>query len=262
MSATRQGPTARTAASTAAATTIRTFRVGDYGLIHVGGSPPRHGPLRRALLWEWAASPAGVILRLDTTGPPDDATVRGLVADCSTLVRAWPGTPIALISRSAQVRDVIVRAPGPKLLAVGETLPDVWSDLWSRGAKAIVSIELPPTVQAPARARDIVARACAEWDLERLAAPAALLTGDMVARSVVQGARDIHFTVSRHQTRVRVLARDDAPSTPADEPTTIDDVFGVSHAARSLANLAGSMGEFALDGHHIRWAVTHDSLAA
>lgn len=239
-------------------TTFRSFRIGDYGLIHVGGGPPRHDSLRRALLWEWAASPAGVILRLDTTRPPDDETVRGLVTDCSRLIRAWPGTPIALISRDEQVRDLVVATPGSQLLATAETLPEVWGALWSSGVRATLSVELTPTVQAPATARDIVARACAQWDLEPLAAPAASLTGDLVARSVVQGAQDIHFTVSRHQTRIRVLARDDVPSTAADEPTTIEDVFAVPHAAPSLTGLAGSLGEFALDGHHIRWAVTHD----
>ena len=241
---------------------IQTFRLGDYGLIDVTGAPPCHLVLRRALLSEWSSSPAGVIIRLDTDRPADDRTVLALAADAAALVQAWPGTPIGFVSPGRQVHNMVASHPHGHHLAVATTLVEIWDGLWSRGGKWTFTIELPPASQAPRTARDIVARACADWDLDPLAAEAALLTGDLVTMSVIQGAHDIHFTVSRYQSRIRVLARDDVPSTADDELTTIDDVFGIPLATPALAGLADSLGEFALDGHHVRWAVTRDPQAA
>jgi hypothetical protein len=242
----------------AAGSQIQTFRLGDYGLIDVAGAPPCHRLLQRALLSEWSTSSAGLIIQVDTDPPLDDQTVLALTTDAAALVQVWPGTPIGLISPSRKLRDLVTQHPQGHRLATGTSLTDIWGGLWSVGGKWTFTIELPPTVQAPRTARDIVVRACADWDLDQLADPAAQLTGDLVARSVIQGAHDIHFTVSRHQSRIRILARDDVPSTVDDELKTIDDVFGVSFAPKPLAALADSLGEFALEGHHVRWAVTHD----
>jgi hypothetical protein len=241
---------------------IRSFRLGDYGLIEVIGARPRYQEVRKALLWEWAASPAGVIIRIDSDEPVDDRVVRGLVADAGTLVRTWPGTPIGLITPNRELCEGIAQDPHGAHLVVSTNLREVWDGMWSRGGKANITIELPPSVQAPRTARDFVVRACRDWNLDTLVDPAALLTGDLVGRSVVQGAQDIHFTVSRHGSRVRVLARDDVAATTADGARIPDDVLGSPFMTPALSRLADSTGEFALDAHHVRWAVTHDPRAA
>lgn len=241
---------------------IRAFRLGDYGLVDVTGASPGYRGLRQALLWEWSASPAGVILRLDTDEVPDDATVRAITADAAALMHAWPGTPIGLISDRREVRDLVAQHPQGGLLASGATLTEIWGGLWSAGGKANFAIELPPTVQAPSAARDFAALACADWNVSALSYPAVLLTGDLVARSVVQGAKNILLTVSRHQSRVRVMVRDDVRPTGSGELQTVDDAFGGSYATAPLSGIADSVGELALDRHHIRWAVTHALWAA
>lgn len=242
----------------AAGSRIQTFHLGDYGLIDVVGAPPSHRVLQRALLSEWSTSSAGVILQIDTHPPLDDQTVLALTADAAALVQAWPGTPIGFISPRRELRTLVARHPQGHHVATGTDLTDIWGGLWSLGGKWGFTIELPPTGQAPRTARDIVVRACADWDLDPVAESAAQLTNDLVARSVRQGARDIHFTVSRHQSRIRIVARDDVPSTLDDELMTIDDAFGLSLAPPTLTSLADSLGEFTLDGHHVRWAVTRD----
>lgn len=244
------------ARQSAAGSQIQTFRLGDYGLIDVAGAPPCHRALQRALLSEWSTSSAGVIIQIHTDPPLDDQTVLALTTDAAALVQAWPGTPIGVISPSRELRDLVTQHPQGHHLATGTSLTDIWGGLWSLGGKWTFTIELPPTVRAPGTARDIAVRACADWGLDPLADSAAQLTGDLVGRSVIEGAHDIHFTVSRHQSRI--LARDDVPCTVDDEPRTIDDVFGLSLATPTLAGLADSLGEFALDGHHVRWAVTRD----
>lgn len=240
---------------------IRPFRLADYGLIDVGGAPGYH-EVQRALLWEWSASPAGVIIWVNADEPPDDRTVRAITTDAAALVRTWPGTPIGLISESRELRQRVARDPQGLHLVIGTTLTEIWDGMWSRGGKANLTIELPPALQAPGTARDLVVQACSDWNLNTLAEPAALLAGDLVARSVTQGAQDIYFTVSRHHSRIRILTRDDVPSTAADESKTIDDVLGTQVTTRALSGLAESGGEFALDGHHVRWAVARDPQVA
>lgn len=256
------GASAEGAGPTTPGGEIRAFRLGDYGLIDVTGASPRHLEVRRALLWEWSVSPAGVIIRLDTDEPPDDRTVGAITADATALVHAWPGTPIGLISDRREVRELVAQHPHGRDLTVGTTLTEIWEGMWSPGGKGNFTIELPPTVQAPRTARDFVARACADWNLNPLASPAALLSGDLVARSEVQGATDIHFTVSRHQSRIRVLVRDDVCSTGADESQTGADALCARFATAALTCIADSLGEFALAEHHVRWAVTHASQSA
>lgn len=236
---------------------IRPFRLADYGLIDVGGAP-RYQEVQRALLWEWSASPAGVIIWVNADEPPDDSTVRAVTSDAARLVRTWPGTPIGLICGSRELREHVAQDPQGRHLVIGMTLTEIWDGMWSRGGKANITIELPPTMQAPVSARDLAIRACSDWNLTALAEPAGLLACDLVARSVTQGAQDIHFTVSRHHSRIRILTRDDIPSTAAEEPNTIHDVFRPQFTTRALSGLAETAGEFALAGHHVRWAVARD----
>jgi hypothetical protein len=251
----------QTTAPLLASSEIRIYRLGDYGLIDLVGAPPDSLQLRRALLWEWSVSAAGVIVRVNDHAPPDDRTVRAIVADAATLVRAWPGTPIGLITDRPDVCDLVARDPRGRHLVLGADLGELWHGMWSRGGKANITVELPSTRQAPHTARGIVTRACLDWHLNALVGPATVLVSGLVARSVIQGAEDIHLTVSRYNSRVRILARDDVPAA-TDQPTTVDDVFDTQFAAAGSAASIGSFREFAVDRHHVRWAVTRDHQSA
>jgi hypothetical protein len=233
---------------------IRPFRLGDYGLLELS-APLSVRAVQRALLWEWSTSPAGVIMRVSRREPLEDEALGAITAVAAALVRMWPGTPIGLISDSPGVRDLARRHPDGHHLVIATTLTEVWDGLWSRGGKGNVMVELPPTGAAPGTARDVVARACRDWHLDALAAPASLLTGDLVTRSVLEGAQEIHFTVSRHGSRVRLLARDDVPSTAADELRTTGAAFDLQPQTLGSSGLAYAGGELAFEGHHVRWAV-------
>ena len=237
-----------------AGTGVQAFRLGDYGVLDLS-APLAVRSVQRALLWEWSTSPAGVIVRVSPDEPPDDGTLGAVANLAAALVRMWPGTPMSLISESSYVRDLVTHHPSADHLVIASCLTEVWDGLWSRGGKANVVVELPPTGQAPRTARDVVVRACLDWHLDGLATPAARLTDELVSRSVSDGARDLHLTVSRHESRIRVLARDDVPSTAHDEVRTIHRVFGALLPAGAPVDLDDSTGEFAFDGHHVRWAV-------
>lgn len=236
---------------------LQVFRLGDVGLIDLPDAPPRLLELHRAVLWEWATSPRGVLIRVEPEDPGNEGTLRA-IAGTGELVRRWPGTPIGVVTHSRELLERLGKDPQGRHLVSGETLSDVWPRMWSRGAAENMTIELPPTIQAPRTARETAVRLCREWNLPKLADSIALLTGELVARSVAQGAQDIHFTVSRHHSRVRMLVRDDVPSVLALQPQTIEDVFRVQVTTPALADLTDSFGEFAVDGHHVMWAVARD----
>ena len=247
-----EGPAAR-------ASEIRVYRLGDYGLVDLVGAPPDCQLLRRALLWEWSTSAAGVIVRINGDPSPDDLTVQAIALDAAALVRTWPGTPVGFVIERSAVRNLVAQGPGASHVVLGADLGEIWHGMWSRGARSDITVALRSTKQAPSLARSIVARACLDWHLNTLVGPAARLTGGLVARSVIQGAEDIHLTVSRYQSRVRVLTPHDVPVAAKNGAKSIDEVFEAQFDPSDPAGPGGLFGEFALNGHQVRWAVTRES---
>lgn len=242
---------------------IRIYRLGDYGLVDLVGRPSDRQQLRRVLMREWATSAAGVILRINDHPSTDDETVRAVLADAAALVRTWAGTPVGLIIERSDLRELVARDQLCSHLILGGDLGDIWHGMWTQGGNANISVELPPTVHAPRVARSVVARACLDWHLNRLVGPATLLTSGLVARSVVQGAADIHLTVSRYQSWVRVLTWDSVPGMANDQSTPVDLVFDVQPAAADpIGPSAAWFTELILDGHHLRWTVARDRQSA
>jgi hypothetical protein len=247
-----EGPAAR-------ASELRVYRLGDYGLIDLVGAPPDGQQLRRALLWEWSTSAAGVIVRINSDTSPDDMTVQAIAIDAAALVRTWPGTPVGFVIERSGTRSLVAKGPGASHVVLGADLGEIWHGMWSRGARSDITVALRSTRQAPILARSIVTRACLDWHLNTLVGPAARLTGGLVARSVIQGAEDIHLTVSRYQSRVRVLTRHDVPAAAKNGAQTINEVFDAQFDPSDAAGSRALFGEFALEGHQVRWAVTRES---
>ncbi|GAA4727545.1 hypothetical protein GCM10025782_27750 [Pedococcus ginsenosidimutans] len=240
--------------ATHALCSLRTYRHGDIGFIDVVGATPRPDELGRAVLWEWANCPAGVLVRLGGEVCADEVVPRLTAA--GGLVRAWPGTPIGVISRRPDLRALVNLDPRGRLLACGASVAEIWhGGMWAGGVASNITIELPPTVRGPRTARETVARACVEWRLGALADPAASVTGDLVARAFTRGAEDITLTVSRLHSRVRVLVREDSRA-PAGLGTGDTEIgLGIRFATSGVSDGAEALGEFALERHRVKWVV-------
>lgn len=231
---------------------IKTLRLGQLALIDVPELKPSVcSEVSETILREWANSPTGVLARVTCPAKPDAESVRALAA-AGRLVQRWPGTPIGVISASAPLRDQLARDPMSRYLKVGPTVPAVWSHMWVHGVASSLTMELIPVLRAAEDARSAATRACLDWGLAPMIPKVSPVIGRMVRRSVLEGAGDLHFTLSQHQSRVRIVVEDDAPRPPHD---------GDPHQARRRALAASasedcaSRGEFNVGTRHFSWAI-------
>jgi hypothetical protein len=74
----------------------------------------------------------------------------------------------------------------------------------------------------------------------------------MVRRSVVEGAGDLHLSLSQHRTRIRIIVEDDAPRPPQDADPQKARRLAL---APSAAEPCASRGEFNVGSRHFAWAV-------
>ena len=238
--------------SSAVAGEIKTLRFGQFSLIDVPELKPSVcSAVGEAILREWALSPTGVLARI-TCPAADDASVQA-VAGAGRLVQRWPGTPIGVIAESSSLRDQLARDPLGRFLTLAPTIPAVWPHMWVDGIASSLTMELVPALRASEDARSAATRACLDWGLAAMIPRVSPLIGRMVRRSVLEGAGDLHLSLSQHRSRVRIVVEDDAPRPPqeADPQQARRRALAPSAAAERL----GSRGEFNVGPRHFAWAI-------
>lgn len=240
-------------ASTPGSDEIKTVRLGQFALIDV----PRltshvSTEVSRAILREWALSPTGVMTRIACPAEGGDEHSAQAIARMGQLVEQWPGTPIGVVCASPWLRHRLEGDPAGQFLRMGPTIPDVWPHMWVEGMAASLTMELLPALRAAEDARSAATRACLDWGLAAMIPRVSPVIGRMVRRSVLEGAGDLHFSLSQHQSRVRIVVEDDVP-----RPSP--DTRGTSPRQRPLApsgleHLA-TRGEFDVGTRHYSWAI-------
>jgi anti-sigma regulatory factor (Ser/Thr protein kinase) len=131
----------------------------------------------------------------------------------------WPGIRVAVAGASAAVRDqlnglVVTDALDfytdvAAALAAGDRLP----------VPARETAELPPTRQAPALARELVAAVCQSWQLDRWSRLAQLLASELVTNAVVHAGTAISLTLRHADGELQVAVRDRDPRLVAQPPS-------------------------------------------
>lgn len=231
---------------------IKTFRLGEFALIDVPDlTASRCSQMRSTLSAEWALSPSGLMVRVTRLEGSDPATV-GALAGFGSMVEHWPGTPMGIVAPSASVHDLVAQHPCGRFLATGQTIPAVLKKMWGSGVASTVAIELAPTLRSVDGARSTVTMACLDWGLAKLIPKVSPVVGQLVARSVLEGAGDLHLSLSQHRARVRVLVEDDVPRASHGARANGN---GRRSAATTLGEDLGARGEFNAGGRHFSWAV-------
>lgn len=238
--------------SSAVAGEIKTLRFGQFSLIDVPELKPSVcSAVGEAILREWALSPTGVMARISCPAEADAASVRA-VAGAGDLVHRWPGTPIGVIAESSSLRDQLAHDPMGRYLRLGPTIPAVWPRMWVEGIASSLTMELIPALRASEDARSAATRACLDWGLAPMIPKVSPLIGRMVRRSVLEGAGDLHLSLSQHRTRIRIVVEDDAPRPPQDADPQKARRLAL---APSAAEPCASRGEFNVGSRHFAWAV-------
>lgn len=113
---------------------------------------------------------------------------------------------------------------------------------------------MPPTVDAPAEARALVAAACAEWGRADVSEMAQLLVSELVTNAVMHAATELDFTVLLRDERLSVAVGDhDHRPLMLNTKVTKTDTHG--RGGLLLEALASSWGQLPRVDGKVVWAI-------
>ncbi|HZM79298.1 MAG TPA: ATP-binding protein [Candidatus Limnocylindrales bacterium] len=151
------------------------------------------------VLWECLAGMPTVLLlevsELDEGGCAALAWVREL----SSQAAKWPGVPVYVCGDAARRCSL----PGYGSL---DDARDVWDEAEPEERH---SLSLRPVPQAPADAREFVAKVCHAWGIKRPVRLAQILISELVSNAVVHARAGLDVTVRRFGEGIELSVRDD-----------------------------------------------------
>jgi hypothetical protein len=160
-------------------------------------------------LWECLAGIPTVLL-LDVSGWKDaDCSALGWVDELSSQAAKWPGIPVYVCG------EVTGRCSLPGYASLTEARA-VWDEAEPDERH---SLSLRPVPQAPADAREFVAKVCHGWGMKRPVRLAQILISELVSNAVVHARSGLDVTVRRFGEGIELSVRDDGlAKLPADLP--------------------------------------------
>ena len=116
--------------------------------------------------------------------------------------------------------------------------------------------DLPAGVHAGQRARDLVARACREWDLDAHAGPAELIVTELAGNAVRHAVGPLHLMVAVRGNYLQIAVRDGSPGLPRPVDFTGGPIDPVEHGRglHLIAALATSWGTIPSVDGKVVWA--------
>jgi anti-anti-sigma regulatory factor/anti-sigma regulatory factor (Ser/Thr protein kinase) len=172
------------------------------------------GPAARtAILQCWGESPAALVLDLSELQVADDVALLVLPAALRE-ARQWPPVP------------VLVCVPDPALAGRLPELPDRYPTREQALAAAAatggpvdwISLTVPSTLQAPARAREVLNQTCQDWGLVDVASAAEIVVSELSANAVVHARTAMELVIRRAPAALHVVVRDWDPTPPNPRP--------------------------------------------
>jgi hypothetical protein len=127
-------------------------------------------------------------------GEPDDGSLRRLL-DTGGYLEHWPGTRLALVTRTRRPPYVQDRWGGPEI-AVGSSLAEALAALSAIPAARTARIHLAAHPRASRAARDFVSRCCLDWRLQHGIPSAVLVVSELVTNSLAHAGTEIDVTLS------------------------------------------------------------------
>jgi anti-sigma regulatory factor (Ser/Thr protein kinase) len=152
-----------------------------------------------------ADQPVALVLDLAQLQVIDGGSAWRGLAELARDARRWPGARPAIGDARPTVRRSLTAAAGQDVFEQFGSTDEAVAAVARLPVPAKTSVELPPSRDAPATSREVVARVCGEWNLTRWQRLAQLLTSELVTNAVVHASTVIWFTM-RHLDGVLELA--------------------------------------------------------
>ncbi len=183
--------------------------------------------------------PRAVVVDLDGL---DIASVGPLAIFTTVHLRLaqWPGVPLLLAGGTEHSRELLAASTIGRFVPVHDTVAAAVAAVADPPPRRTVRAALPNSVSSPRIARDLVRRACSEWELNHLADDAVLVVNELTSNAVVHTRSDPGLRIERRRELLSVAVYDDQPG-----EVRLLDPNGVSYSVHGLllvAQLATAWG--------------------
>jgi anti-sigma regulatory factor (Ser/Thr protein kinase) len=164
-----------------------------------------------------AEHPVAVIADLHDMGDPKAASVAIWLAARRAGTALQPPVPLVLsLSPGTVLADRLERLGVRRYLPMFATMPEARASVADRRPPVsdLMQLRLPPDLESPSAARNLVGDACQAWQLPDLLHPGRLVLSELVTNAVEHAGTEILVTVSRRGTGMHLSVHDGSPQLP------------------------------------------------
>ncbi len=209
-------------------------------------------PEVRAVLYKTLADQPSAIV-VDVTGLTADDVALTMFAAVARSAAAWPGCAILLCGARAELRARLRAMAIDRAVVVYPTRAEALAAAGALPPPLRFDARLAATLDAARMARDVVARACVAWHLERFVDDAEMVITELAGNAVRHGSGDLVVTVVLRDRYLHLSVRDGSPRLPR---LTLPDV-DTSEGGRGLLlvdAVAAGWGSLPVPGGKVVWA--------
>ena len=169
--------------------------------------------LERAIRRSLSAQPEALLL--DAPGlEVGDPLGLGALSSALTQTSGWPHTPITLCAPTERTARAVAASPGCAGIRLSPGLDDALAAAGDEPAAPEIRVRLRPVPDACRQVRQLVAQACASWQLRDVAAVAQLVATELVANVVRHAHTTMEFTAGLRDGRMFLAVRDGSRRLP------------------------------------------------
>ena len=164
-----------------------------------------------------AEHPVAVIADLHDMGDPKAASVAIWLAARRAGTALQPAVPLVLsLSPDTVLAGRLNRLGVRRYLPMFATMPEARASVAERRPPVsdLMQLRLPPDMDSPSAARNLVGDACLAWQLPDLLHRARLVLSELVTNAVEHAGTDILVTVSRRGNGLHMSVRDGSRDLP------------------------------------------------
>lgn len=210
------------------------------------------GPAYEAVLHALARDARTIVCDLSGAQGSIQTGAAALLASAGAHVIHWTGSLLAFASPDAGLRAELRRHAGEPVVVTPRT-SDVLASSALRSPPLTKGRSLAPVASSRRAARELVERACREWDVVGAAGLAGLVAAELMDNAVSHARDDLRLTVAKSGGWLRVSVRDSTPSPPPQPPADATVAWRGTVLVGSLAQSWGVLPTS--EGGTVVWAV-------
>ena len=180
-----------------------------------------------------------------------DPLALDVLAGVASETAQWPAVPIVLCGAGPETGRVVAAWPGHGSVATAESCERALAEASGRPAARRIRVRLRPVPDACRQVRQLIAQACASWQLGELTAAAALVATELVANVVRHAHTTMEVTVGVHDKRLSLSVRDGSRRLPRPVEPALTDAGG--RGLRLIRELTEAWGVLPTSDGKVVW---------